>query len=87
MYIVISAFLIVCCVAVFIVNISKPNKATQIREVPYSKLILPLILSVLLFAFSKGMLPSIQGRVVYYLSVFGIFYYTIAIIYKKFRSR
>ena len=86
MYIVIVAFLNVCCVAVFIMNILKPNKATQMREVPYIKLVLPLILSVFLFFFAKGMLPSIQGRFVYCLSIFGILYYTIAIIYKKFRS-
>ena len=87
MYILICAFLVVCCIAVFILNILTPNKAKQARDIPYAKLILPLILSVLLFFFAKGMLPSIQGRVVYCLSIFGIFYYTIAIIYKKFRSR
>lgn len=86
MYIVIGAFLFVCCVAVFIVNILLPNKAKQTRDIPYAKLILPLILCVLLFFFAKGMLPSIQGKVVYYISLFGIIYYLIAIIYKKFCS-
>ena len=87
MYIVIGTFLFVCCVAVFIVNVLKPNKATQMRDIPYIKLILPLLLSVLLFFFSKGMLPSIKGRLIHCLSLLGIITYTIIIIYKKFRCR
>lgn len=87
MYTLICAFLVVCCITVFIVNILSPNKVTQTRDIPYAKLILPLILCILLFFFAKGMLPSIQGKVVYSISLFGIIYYLIAILYKKFCSR